>query len=50
VAGEVDDAAMMEPDERGGEELSWQLTGQELCLGKEKAGTSKVFGKFLIIE
>jgi hypothetical protein len=37
-----DDAAMMDPDEGGREGLSWQLAGQELCLGKEKAGTSKV--------
>jgi hypothetical protein len=41
------------PDEGGGEELGWQHVGQlalELCLGKEEAGASKVFAKFLIIE
>ncbi len=48
-----DHAATTDPDEGGGEELWWQLAGQwvlELCLGKERAGTCKVFEKILIIE
>ncbi len=34
-------AAPADPDEGGGEQLSWQLAGQvlELCLGKEGAET-----------
>jgi hypothetical protein len=38
-------AAPTDPDEGGGEQLSWQLAGRsvlELCLGKEGAETCKV--------
>jgi hypothetical protein len=48
-----DHAATTDPDGEGREELGWQLAGQltlELCPGKEEAGASKVFEKFLIIE
>jgi hypothetical protein len=48
-----DHAATTDPDGEGREELGWQLAGQlmlELRLGKEEAGASKVFEKFLIIE
>jgi hypothetical protein len=40
-----DGAAAPDPDEAGGEELGWQSAGQlgaGLCLGREKAGASKV--------
>jgi hypothetical protein len=46
-------AIATDPDQAGGEEFG-ALAGQrlelELCLGKQKAGISRDFGKFFIIE
>jgi hypothetical protein len=44
-----DDAAVAQPDKGGAQELVWPLE-LELCLGREKAGASKVFKHFLTIE
>ncbi len=39
-----DDAATLDPDEAGAEDISWELALQlELCLGKENTGASKDF-------
>jgi hypothetical protein len=43
-------ASLTDPDEGGGEQLSWQLAGQigaRMCLGKEGAETCKVLENFL---
>jgi hypothetical protein len=41
------DAATAQPEEGGAQQLSWQF-GTGLCLGKEKAGASKVLKKLTI--